>query len=283
MNTEPFKVIIQNDQDHKEENTSSEILNVLKNFIENNKSLIKISRKKSSNFTTLLLNKWTLTIASCFSVFLSLIFIFFKIEFTSYTFFLYLILLILLLITSTIAILGFSSLFETISENRIESFYTTASYDLKSYHQTIEYLGETFYEENLKDEEFRFKLAVNQIKGKGSVVEKITPFLAIFFVVVSILILGFPSENDEVKFLLGTIAGISGIVGFVKVMLDAIFKWLDYQIIDVHEKCILILQAAQLIAKEEELDAVRVYDQALSHNDEVIPFEQAISEIERNR
>jgi hypothetical protein len=283
MNIEPFKLIIQNDQDQKEKNTSSEILNVLKNFIEINKSLPKNPREKSFNLRTLLLNKWTSAIA-CFSlVFLSLVFVIYKIEFTIYTLLLYLsLLIILLIITSAIAELSFFVLKE-IKKNRIESFYITASYDLTSYYQTIECLGKNFYEENLKDEEFRFKLALNKIKGKASVLEKTTSLLAILLVVIFIYGFGFPSENNEIKFLYGTIVGVSGIVFVVKILLDTFYKWLEYQSIDVHETCILILQAAQLIAKEEELDATHAYDQAISSGDEVIPFEQAISEIERNR
>lgn len=94
--------------------------------------------------------------------------------------------------------------------------------------------------------------------------------------------MGLPSENNKITFLYGTITGISGIVILIKVILDVFSEWLNRDI-DVLEKCILILQAAQHIAKEEELDALRAYDEAIASDDEVIPFEEAIADIERNR
>lgn len=39
----------------------------------------------------------------------------------------------------------------------------------------------------------------------------------------------------------------------------------------------------QLLEDLEELECIRAYDAATSSNDEVIPFEQAITEIEQNR
>jgi hypothetical protein len=143
-------------------------------------------------------------------------------------------------------------------------------------------LGKTFYEENLRREELRFKLALNLRKRNSNILDKITYFLAILFVIMWILIMSPPSENNKITFLYGTIVGISGIVLLVKFMLDILFEWLN-QDIDIYEKCILILQAAQNIAKEENLDALHAYDEAIASDDEVIPFEEAIAEIERNR
>ena len=39
----------------------------------------------------------------------------------------------------------------------------------------------------------------------------------------------------------------------------------------------------KLLEELEELECIRAYDLAKASNDEVIPFEQAIAEIERNR
>lgn len=39
----------------------------------------------------------------------------------------------------------------------------------------------------------------------------------------------------------------------------------------------------KLLEELEELECIRVYDLAKASKDEVIPFEQAIAEIERNR
>lgn len=39
----------------------------------------------------------------------------------------------------------------------------------------------------------------------------------------------------------------------------------------------------QLLAQLEELETIQAYDQAISLNDEEIPFEEAIAEIENSR
>jgi hypothetical protein len=282
MNTEPFKIITESAQDYKEKKISNEILSVLKKFIESNKNLITRSTNTSYDLINLLSrsnNRWLLVI-----FFTILGYILSTLVFSGFKLYLFVYLLILLLIP-LLLVTGnhLYTLYKYIKKIRVKAISIVENYDLEPYHQIIEYLGETFYEENLKREEFRFKLALNETKRRVGILEKATPLLAILLVVMGIYILGSPSENSEMKFMYGTIVGIPGIAFLVKVILDIIYKWLDYQTIDVYEKCVLILQAAQLIAKEEELDAVRTYDEAISSGNEVIPFEQAISEIERNR
>lgn len=44
-----------------------------------------------------------------------------------------------------------------------------------------------------------------------------------------------------------------------------------------------IAEYQQLLEELEELECIRAYDAASASNDEVIPFEQAIAEIEQNR
>lgn len=55
---------------------------------------------------------------------------------------------------------------------------------------------------------------------------------------------------------------------------------------DQGQKTAVILDIAEygkLLEEAEELDAIRAYDVAKAAGDEVIPFEQAVEEIERNR
>ena len=55
---------------------------------------------------------------------------------------------------------------------------------------------------------------------------------------------------------------------------------------DSGEKKAVILDIAEyqkLIEEAEELEAIRAYDAAKAAGDEAIPFEQAITEIERDR
>jgi PHD/YefM family antitoxin component YafN of YafNO toxin-antitoxin module len=58
-------------------------------------------------------------------------------------------------------------------------------------------------------------------------------------------------------------------------------------IVDDHgEKTAVILDMAEykkLLEEAEELEAIRAYDAAKAASDEVIPFEQAVAEIERDR
>ncbi len=55
---------------------------------------------------------------------------------------------------------------------------------------------------------------------------------------------------------------------------------------DRGEKTAVILDIAEyrrLLEEAEELEAIRAYDAAKASGDEAIPFEQAVTEIERNR
>ena len=44
-----------------------------------------------------------------------------------------------------------------------------------------------------------------------------------------------------------------------------------------------IAEYRKLLEEAEELEAIRTYDAARAAGDEVVPFEQAVSEIERDR
>jgi PHD/YefM family antitoxin component YafN of YafNO toxin-antitoxin module len=55
---------------------------------------------------------------------------------------------------------------------------------------------------------------------------------------------------------------------------------------DSGEKRAVIVDLAEyqrLIEEAEELESIRAYDAAKAADDEAIPFEQAVTEIERNR
>ncbi len=54
----------------------------------------------------------------------------------------------------------------------------------------------------------------------------------------------------------------------------------------VDQSDIVILKTAnyqEILDELEELEEIKAYDEAIAANDEVIPFEQAIAEIEQNR
>jgi hypothetical protein len=60
----------------------------------------------------------------------------------------------------------------------------------------------------------------------------------------------------------------------------------DFVVDDDGKKKAVILDIAEyrrLLEEAEELEAIRAYDAAKAAGDEAVPFEQAISEIERDR
>jgi hypothetical protein len=60
----------------------------------------------------------------------------------------------------------------------------------------------------------------------------------------------------------------------------------DFVVDDDGKKKAVILDIAEyrrLLEEAEELEAIRAYDAAKAAGDEAIPFEQAVSEIERDR
>jgi len=165
---------------------------------------------------------------------------------------------------------------------RIKAINKAASYSLKHYYQIIEELGESFQEDHLHREEVRFKLAINESKKRSNLAKQASLLISIFIVVVAVLIFGSPDKNTEVEYLRGTVVGLSGVAFVVKALLDMFFEWLDQQDIDVYEKCVLILQKAQYIAREDERDAVQAYDEAISFDGEAVPFKRVTSETELN-
>ena len=171
----------------------------------------------------------------------------------------------------------------SIKELRTKAINRVADQPLQSYYQIVEELGVTFNQECLNREEIRFKLAIDKIKKSSNMLKLGSLLISILIVVVGAIIFGPPDENTESKYLYGTIVGFSGVTFVTKAILDMFFEWIDQKEIDVYNKCLLILQKAQDIAREEELDEQRAYDKAIVSNDEVIPFEQAILEIEQNR
>jgi hypothetical protein len=59
-----------------------------------------------------------------------------------------------------------------------------------------------------------------------------------------------------------------------------------YIVDDAGERIGVLLDIAEyrrLLEAAEELDAIRTYDEAKAAEDETIPFEQAVAEIERGR
>lgn len=282
----PFKTDFVQEHEKKAKVISQEILSILNNFIFEDRDLLKLNKSKNKFYFGKFVwnNRWvfiyfalTIVLLLC----LPILFIWKSpiLAINSLT-----VLIVLLWIGLAVFLCwkSFEALYITIEEIRNKAIDKAAAYRLNYYYQIIEQLGETFHEEYLNREEIRFKLAINKIIRRSNLLKQGSLLISIFIVVITVLILGSP-ENTEVKYLYGTIVGLSGVTFVIKALLDMLFEWLDRQDIDVYEKCVLVLQQAQYVAREEQKDAIAAYDEAVASDDEIIPFEPAISKIKQNR
>ena len=259
----------------------------LYSFFDENQDKLKRKRaKKSLNaLDTLLQNRWFLVIwALTITLFLSIVTLFILDILKWLIQFLFICFLGLLLVFITYSFYKeLQLLFLSVKQRARLVISNAAAYSVNSYDKIVEKLGENFYADDLQREELRFKLILDDRRKKANLIQKITLLLSISIIALGIFIFGSPEEGTEIDLLSGTIVGLSGISLVLKVFLDILFEWFFQQYIDVYNKCIFILQNAQIIAREEESDALRAYDEAILSNDEAIPFEQAIAEIEQNR
>ena len=161
---------------------------------------------------------------------------------------------------------------------RKQAIFRVKRKNIEYYHKKIEDLGNTFYKEHLHRVELKFKVFIHEENKISNENTKYFRLYSILIVVAAIWVFEISIENG--KSFLGIITGVSAIVSFV---IDAFNEYSYRETIDVYEKCVLILQEAQEIADSEEFDAIQAYDEAIASNDEAIPFEQAIAEIEQNR
>ncbi len=283
MINEPIEADLSENYEIKAKETSDEILGRLNNFIASQRDILKIGKLKNKyNLVDVVQNnKWLFLLS--YYIFFSLLIL---IVITSLIVPPSIIISLMIFIGLLVFVLGMWICFKfwnSIKEIRNKAIDRVAGYPLRYYYEIIEELGVIFNQECLNREEIRFKLAINERKKSSNMLKLGSLLISILIVVFAVIILGPPDENTESKYLYGTIVGLSGVTFVTKAILDMLYEWLDQKDIDVYNKCLLILQKAQNIAREEELDEQRAYDEAIAANDEVIPFEQAILEIEQNR
>ena len=266
---------------------ASKILRELDFFFNDNKDKLKQEKnKKSSNLIDLLFETRWEFIFGCLTIIALLSFaILFRLDITGFAINSAGIIFIVLLTGFTAySLWKFGKIaFQLAKQTRPRAVLNAEAYNFNPYYELINELGENFYAEHLQREELRFKLILEDRRKESNIIQKGSLLISILLIVLAIWIYGPPKEDTEISLLFDTIVGFSGISFVVKVALDILLEWRDQQDMDVYNKCIFILQNAQIIAKEEESDALRAYDEAILANDETIPFEQAIAEIEQNR
>lgn len=198
------------------------------------------------------------------------------------------------------------SLIRGLSKNPIKDF---SRYNYGNFHQIIENLGQNKNHKELKKQEISLKIEISKRESEKEKLRLLSPSIALLIVIFIVTSLGVPNEQLELQ-LYGVISwGGLGIV-FATFILQLIIRS-SIQDISIYKESLIILEEALIIAKEqensnhskhqsdtvvlskveyqeiieelEELDDLRAYTKAIRANDEAIPFEQAIAEIEQNR
>ncbi|MEM7592650.1 MAG: hypothetical protein AAF383_14205 [Cyanobacteria bacterium P01_A01_bin.83] len=273
---------------NNQNDSSFKILQILDSFIVHKYSNFKLKKnnQKSSTFLAILLkNRW-LIFSFCFFPISILSLLLIGLHYSSNVqTYIVVSLIFALSIAATAYILVYYSniLYKLHKEIRSKAIDRVLLYDPKDYRKVIYELGDSFYQKELYKEEIRFEIAIIERKKRSNILKKATPLVAIFLVATGVYIFGSPENSTQIDLLYGTVAGVSGIVFVTKVVFDVYSELLDEDI-KIYETCISILQKAQEIAKEEELeelDAIKAYDIAKNSGDEVIPFKAVVSDVER--
>ena len=193
-----------------------------------------------------------------------------------------------------------------LSKNPIKDF---SRYNYGNFHQIIEKLSQNKNYEDLKKEEISLKIEISKRESRKEQLRLLSPSVALLIIIFIIIFLGLPNEQLELQ-----LYGVISLVGLgiaVVIFVLQLIIWSDIRQISIYKESLIILQEALSVAKErensnnskrqsdtvvlsrleyeeiieelEELDDLRAYTKAILANDEAIPFEQAIAEIEQNR
>lgn len=284
MIDEQFEVDFLKENEIREQEISKQILDILNNFVRDKKYILYFNRSKNNHqniINILFNNRWIIFGSYLMIVCVVYLVIFAKsglptlfIKFWgSFT------LLLTFGLTGYVCWKICKPIFIELKEVKNQAIFRAANYKLEPYRQVIKDLGESFDEEDLNREELRFELIIEERKKILNKTKQANPLLAVLLIALTLWIFGTPEKNTELNFLYGTVVGIPGVVFITKVLLD-LFLYSVSEDIDIYKKCIFILRKAQFIAKKEQEDAIQVYENAINLDDEILPFESAISEIE---
>lgn len=190
--------------------------------------------------------------------------------------------------------------------NPIEDLH---QYHYDNFNKAIEKLSQNESYENLKKEEILIKIKISKRESKKEQLRVLSPSITLLVVISTVIYLRIPNEQLELQ-PYGVISVLGLVTAVVTFILQSIIVYSIGQI-SVYKESLIILQEALIIAKErensnhsrhqsdtvllsraeyeelieelEELEDIKAYDEAIAANDEAIPFEQAIVEIEQNR
>ena len=274
-------------ENQQKSNSSDTILNILNDFINPKHENSKSRKNKDKSLTLLaiwLKNSWSLLSFFLISIFVSgFLLILLRIavyysENNLESFALWVLILSLLIVLIITGILYGKAFYKFHKEINTKAIKRARIYDPAAYQQVIYELCDGFHEEELDKEEIRFEIAIRERKRRSSIFKKFIPLIAILLVGVVISRLGISEHKEQISLFNNTIVGVSGIV-FVTTIILGIYSELLDKDIKIYETCISILQRAKLIAKEEELNAIKAYDMARNSGDKAIPIERVVSNI----
>lgn len=160
-------------------------------------------------------------------------------------------------------------------EIRIKAINEAFSYNENHEYKIIERLGIGFCKDYLHRAEIKLKASIRK-ENKISNKEKKYLQLASILLAVSAIIIFEISADGFINFL----SAVVGIAAVLSIVIEVFHESLYQERIDVYEKCVLILQEAQEVAANEELNAIQAYDKAIASDNRAIPFEQAEAEID---
>jgi hypothetical protein len=194
-----------------------------------------------------------------------------------------------------------------IPENSIKD---VSKVNATNYYEKIQELSTYVSYKKLKEIEILFKIKLNKRTQSKEQSRVIFPLLSLFVVTATIFYFGISEEQLKFQSLYEAITGAGGSIAILTLVFQLINVFFN-QDISVYNESLIILQEALIIAKErensnhsrhqsdtvvlsrveyeklieelEELEDIKAYDEAIAANDEAIPFEQAIAEIEKNR
>lgn len=247
----------------EQKKTSSEILKILNNFVESDQFELKLNQLKDNRkrencnnflvkiiFNPLYLSLFIVFIGTSYLL-LALLMLQRGSEVVDVNQFLRMTVFILGGLTGLLIWRIYREFIKTIKNTRKKAIDRAANYNIDSYYEVINILGNQFKQKALNKEEIRFNFIINERKYRKNILVKLTPALAIIIVLAGFYTFGIPNYDQITNKFFNTFLSISGIIAIVKIALDICNELLSKDVI-VYERCVLILQKAQSIAKEKE-------------------------------
>ncbi|MDJ0634740.1 MAG: hypothetical protein QNJ34_16240 [Xenococcaceae cyanobacterium MO_188.B29] len=121
---------------------------------------------------------------------------------------------------------------------------------IDDYWDVIKKLGNNIDLASLKKEKIKIKVILNKIKKSEKRMEKFNYIFALLFILLIVFVFGIPVHSLDKNWIV-SILGISGVIAIITATLSLIREVSDGYII-IYEKCLFILQEAEVLANALE-------------------------------